>query len=262
MANTTNILDLNNRLTKVEKENVAQNSYTSLKNKPKINGVTLTGNKSLADIGVAAAADLGALTDLTTTDKSSCVAAINEVVSGASLHDIGNDYTFADLTAEQKVTWFTNWTDAVNFPALYGSGVLIPSKDPSQKGIIYVIIGADGNGEVYTNAYKNGAWGKWNGNGLTYGTYMVNDATDVKDFIKKAIQQAHTDLANKKTYTLYNIFATYSGLNNFYGTIERQDTAGYAFSLSKASGDNIYQGYCDLATDSLTLYEFTGTLVS
>lgn len=58
---TTNILDLNNRLTKVEKENVAQNSYTSLKNKPKINGVTLTGNKSLADIGAAAAADLTTL---------------------------------------------------------------------------------------------------------------------------------------------------------------------------------------------------------
>ena len=55
---TTNILDLNNRLTKVEKEKVAQNSYTSLKNKPKINGVTLTGNKSLADIGAAAAADV------------------------------------------------------------------------------------------------------------------------------------------------------------------------------------------------------------
>ena len=53
---TTNILDLNNRLTKVEK-NVAPNSYTSLKNKPKINGVTLTGNKSLADIGAAAADD-------------------------------------------------------------------------------------------------------------------------------------------------------------------------------------------------------------
>ena len=83
---TTNILDLNNRLTKVEKENVAQNSYTSLKNKPKINSVTLSGNKSLADIGAAAAADLTTLagdvgdkTHLTTTDKSSTVAAINEV---------------------------------------------------------------------------------------------------------------------------------------------------------------------------------------
>ena len=88
MGKTTNILDLNNRLTKVEKENVAQNSYTSLKNKPKINGVTLTGNKSLADIGAAAASDLATLagdvgdkTQLNTTDKSSTVAAINEVNS-------------------------------------------------------------------------------------------------------------------------------------------------------------------------------------
>lgn len=61
MAKTTNILDLNNRLEKVEKKNVAQNSYTSLKNKPKINNVTLTGNKSLADIGAAAASDLTTL---------------------------------------------------------------------------------------------------------------------------------------------------------------------------------------------------------
>lgn len=58
MAKTTNILDLNNRLTKVEKENVAQNSYISLKNKPKINNVTLTGNKSSSDFGLAAAGDI------------------------------------------------------------------------------------------------------------------------------------------------------------------------------------------------------------
>ena len=57
---TTNILDLNNRLTKVEQD-LAPNSYTSLKNKPKINGVTLTGNKSLSDIGAATAADLTVL---------------------------------------------------------------------------------------------------------------------------------------------------------------------------------------------------------
>lgn len=76
---TTNILDLNNRLTKVEKGNVAQNSYTSLKNKPKINSVTLTGNKSLADIGAAAAADVGVLTDLDTTYKNDLVGAVNEV---------------------------------------------------------------------------------------------------------------------------------------------------------------------------------------
>ena len=82
MGKTTNILDLNNRLTKVEKENVAQNNYNSLKNRPKINGNLLTGDKTGAQLGLAEAQDIGDLSNLTTTDKSSCVAAINEVVSG------------------------------------------------------------------------------------------------------------------------------------------------------------------------------------
>ena len=92
---TTNILDLNNRLTKVEQD-LAPNSYTSLKNKPKINGVTLTGNKSLADIGAAAASDVGGLSVLTTTDKSSCVGAINEVNVKANTYGI---YTISDATS-------------------------------------------------------------------------------------------------------------------------------------------------------------------
>jgi len=84
MGKTTNILDLNNRLTKVEKENVAQNSYTSLKNKPKINSVTLTGNKSLADIGAAAAADLtniGNRTDLGNVQGSGTITLSNAVTN-------------------------------------------------------------------------------------------------------------------------------------------------------------------------------------
>lgn len=114
MAKTTNILDLNNRLEKVEKENVAQNSYTSLKNKPKINSVTLTGNKSLADIGAAAAADLttlagnvGDLTNLTTTAKTDTVAAINEVDG-----DIG-DLTTLTTTAKTSAVAAINEVDGV-----------------------------------------------------------------------------------------------------------------------------------------------------
>ena len=99
---TTNILDLNNRLEKVEKENIAQNSYTSLKNKPKINNVTLTGNKSSADLGLAAASDItglqaeiGDLASLSTTDKDAIVSAINEVNGNVT-----------DATADSG--WLTN----------------------------------------------------------------------------------------------------------------------------------------------------------
>ena len=79
MGKTTNILDLNNRLEKVEKGNVAQNNYNSLKNRPKINGNLLTGDKTGAQLGLAEAQDVGDLSNLTTTDKSSVVAGINEV---------------------------------------------------------------------------------------------------------------------------------------------------------------------------------------
>ena len=245
---------LDGKVDKVTGKGLSTNDYDNTA-KGIVDGVTT------ALAGKANSSDLGDKSNLTTTDKSSVVAAINELVSGASLHDIGNDYTFADLTAEQKVTWFTNWTDNVNFPVLYGSGVLVPGSDLSQKCIIYVIIGANGNGEVYTNTYRHGAWEKWNGLGLTYGVYPVNNATDVKDFIKKAIQQAHTDLANKKAYTLYNILAAYDGVDHFYGTLERQDTAGYAFSLSKATGDSIYQGYYDISTDHMNVFRFDGTAI-
>ena len=93
---TTNILDLNNRLAMVEKENVPQNSYTSLKNKPKINSHILTGDKSSSDLGLANAGDItdintaiGNMSDLGTTAKD-LVGAINEINDGLSNLKSGN----------------------------------------------------------------------------------------------------------------------------------------------------------------------------
>lgn len=70
--------------------------YADLTNKPKINNVELSGNKSLENLGIASDADLetlsesvndlsdkvGDLSELTTTDKTSLVNAINEVAGG------------------------------------------------------------------------------------------------------------------------------------------------------------------------------------
>ena len=96
MGKTTNILDLNNRLTKVEKENIAQNNYNSLKNRPKINGNLLTGDKTSTQLGLANAQDIGNLSDLNTTDKSSCVGAINEVNGKANTY---GTYTISNATS-------------------------------------------------------------------------------------------------------------------------------------------------------------------
>lgn len=90
-------------------------SYNDLENKPQINGTTLTGNKTLDELGITAGnlnvytkeetisainnvaddkADktaLGNLSDLATDDKSSAVAAINEIKKrGAKASNIDN----------------------------------------------------------------------------------------------------------------------------------------------------------------------------
>lgn len=73
MGKTTNILDLNNRLEKVEKENVAQNNYNSLKNRPKINGNLLTGDKTGAQLGLAEAQDIDISFDTVNIDPTYAV---------------------------------------------------------------------------------------------------------------------------------------------------------------------------------------------
>lgn len=63
--------------------------YADLTNKPKINNVELSGNKSPSDLGLASKTDLNTLSDnvgdlseLTTTEKTSLVGAINEIAGG------------------------------------------------------------------------------------------------------------------------------------------------------------------------------------
>lgn len=58
-------------------------SYNSLGNKPQINGVELSGNKSLQQLGIRTAiTDItGILTNLATTNKSTLVRAVNELKS-------------------------------------------------------------------------------------------------------------------------------------------------------------------------------------
>lgn len=150
MAKTTNILDLNNRLEKVEKENVAQNSYTSLKNKPKINGVTLTGNKSLADIGAAAASDLTTLagnvgdkTQLTTTDKSSCVGAINELNNAIVVSRVT-----ASSAIEVSTTNITQFTIPATKSGYKPIGIVGWGASSGNSNIFIVEVHIDGSGNV------------------------------------------------------------------------------------------------------------------
>ena len=54
-------------------------------------------------------------------------------------NNIGGQLSFASLIAKRVVTFFTNWSDTTNFPAKYGSGVLIPALDATNKMIYYQV---------------------------------------------------------------------------------------------------------------------------
>lgn len=55
-----------------------------------------------------------------------------------SSFSIGSTLSVEELLGRPTVTFFTNWLDTVNFPEIYGSGILIPGLDVSNKFLIYI----------------------------------------------------------------------------------------------------------------------------
>ena len=71
-------------------------------------------------------------------------------------HEIGRTLTFDELLSKETVTFFTNWTDGLNFPGIYGSGIMIPGLDNTWKYIIYL-----GNGAASFGLWRSGSGIKW-----------------------------------------------------------------------------------------------------
>lgn len=70
--------------------------------------------------------------------------------------DINDNFTFDDLVEKQTVTFFTNWTDSVNFPIQYASGVMIPAKDSRNRYMLYM-----GSNGFYYGYYSFTLGMKW-----------------------------------------------------------------------------------------------------
>ena len=72
-------------------------------------------------------------------------------------NSIGRNMSWSELENAKTVTYFTNWDDSTHFPNLYGSGVLIPGLDVSNKYIIYI----DNNNTEYINVKTVNGWSTW-----------------------------------------------------------------------------------------------------
>lgn len=133
--------------------------YADLTNKPKINNVELSGNKSLADLGVASETDLdtlsdnvGDLSELTTTEKTSLVGAINEIVAGGGGGSSGGlkFQRFASKATTNTINiggvGYVTFSEA-NIKTWFDS---VPTR-------IHAIIAIKSSGSVVKVAIKNGA---------------------------------------------------------------------------------------------------------
>ena len=154
--------------------------YSDLTNKPKINSVELSGNKSLADIGAAASADLatvatsGSYSDLSGTPSLATVAtsgAYSDLSGKPSLAAVATTGAYSDLSGKPSlasVATSGSYNDLSNTPSIpsvsiAGSGTASSSATHSQQvtinstatnidGTVYMEYTATASTFTFTNA--------------------------------------------------------------------------------------------------------------
>ncbi len=119
--------------------------YTDLTNKPQINNVTLSGNKSLSDLGIAAASDIPTVPITEIQRNSSTITPVSGVVN------ISVPTTAADVSAISKIEKGASFGVAT----LDSSGKLTSSQLPSISEV--PTVGSNDNGKVLTAVYSGGS---------------------------------------------------------------------------------------------------------
>lgn len=133
--------------------------YADLTNKPKINNVELSGNKTLDDLGIASETDLntlsenvGDLSELTTTDKTSLVNAINEAVASGGGGGSSGGVKYQRFT--NKATTGSVTISSIAYVAFTENNV--KTWFSTSPNTIHTVIASKSNGTVVRVAVKNG----------------------------------------------------------------------------------------------------------
>lgn len=75
----------------------------------------------------------------------------------------GSNKTFNAIIkdSEKRAIFFANWADTTNFPALYGSGVCLPSPDNTRRHLIYILDGVLYTRYVNTKNLNERPWTRY-----------------------------------------------------------------------------------------------------
>ena len=247
-------------------------SYNDLENKPQINGTTLTGNKTLSELGITAGnlnaytkeetisaindvaddkADktaLGNLSDLTTDDKSSAVAAINEIKErGTKASNIDNLTITENENGEIQAVGVLNDKDKETLVKLWtGTKEEYDAIEEKDDATLYNITDDYEEPEIVANKT----------------TVIDANSTDTQYPSAKAvydkIKESTPDLSNYVQYDNYavsnkggvvkgnlngfNVDSSGTPLANVY-TKENYDSANESIFISKGTLENIKDDY-------------------
>ena len=134
--------------------------YDDLTNKPKINNVELSGNKSLNDLGLASETNLNTLSDkvgdlseLTTTEKTSLVGAINEIAGGGGSSGSSGGVKYQRF--ENKTTISTTTISGVPYVSFTEDNIKTWFDTPPSR--IHALIAIKSSGSVVKISIKKGA---------------------------------------------------------------------------------------------------------
>ena len=217
--------------------------YTDLTNKPQINSVTLSGNKSLSDLGIAAAADIPTVPITEIQRNSTTISPVSGVVN------ISVPTSAADVSAIPTTEKGANSGVAT----LDSSGKLTSSQLPSISEV--PTVGSGDNGKVLTAAYSSGS-----------GSYEWATADDRVYYCtcSTSASTAKKAVATSQDFTLKTgciIAVKFSNANtasnvqlnvNFTG----DKTIAYSASNPYTGNDKVVTGY---GASQLNYYIYNGT---
>lgn len=100
--------------------------------------INLAGNVAGIPADQTAVKALKDQTDLINSNLSELVGRLEPyfIVSGSN-----KTFNAIIKDSEKRAIFFANWADTTNFPALYGSGVCLPSPDNTRRHLIYILDG-------------------------------------------------------------------------------------------------------------------------
>lgn len=223
--------------------------YTDLSNKPSINGVTLTGNKSLSDLGIAAANSVINATDLTVTSNATNLVGY---VSTPGIYKVpSNCYIYTDSTSSTANRIYAQTGDIVQIEPQI-------EVDDGENNISYITYFTVYGAQIYRGAMTTTDNSTWTSSIVFYEsqsnkvTTIASNSSDLRYPSAQAVYTfVNNNYASKSKYgdstintgrSANTTVGTASAALGQYNTASARDAFAIGISNTASGSDSVVSG--------------------